>query len=515
MKRIKKLYILLLLLLMGSNALYAQDVLWEKVYDNSNRVETAYAIAETPNKNYIVAGTSTYGYGNGNSPALEAKIYLVRTDSNGTKINERLIGKSGYKFCYAYAAGVGSDGSVYVAGAARTDFNTQWDVYVVKLSADLQTIIWDRVVGGTGSEWAYSLVLDEASNRIIVVGTTTSNQSGTSINNYQGFALPLLLSNGSNPWTSAQVWGNAGSNEVMKAARKTSDGFIFAGTTVANTDTSSLDVYIVKTPNNLSTSWTKTFNVEKDDITGGVALLPGGGYAIVGYSSLGPNRFKSFLLRTDANGNLLSVGGKIQYPEGREALNSIQTRTDGSFIMAGSTSVDKEVGQYYTYVMITTPSGAKSTDIKIGGSPNSAAHALVITSDGNVLVTGRNLISVPAQSIARNDHFYVAKIAICNRTGTYDQEIDINWPNAMPEMPVICNVYVRQPDGNLIYQGRTNADGKLVVRCIKKDDVIEITTSRYMPVYSSRKFTITATSPSQNPVVIPLAIPYTDPGISN
>ncbi len=511
MKMIKKFYTLLLLLFASSNVFYAQDVIWEKRYNNSDRVETAYAIAEAPNNNFIIAGSSTYGYGAGNSPALEAKMYIVRIDSSGAKINEKLIGKSGYKFCYAYAVGVGSDGSVYVAGAARTDFNTNWDVYVLKLSANLQTVIWERIVGGSGSEWAYSLALNEASNQVVVAGTTTSNQSGASINNYQGFALPLLLNNGSNAWTSASIWGNSNSNEVIKAVRKTSDGFIFAGTTIANTDNGESDVYLLKTSNNLQVTWTKTFNVEKDDITGGISLLPSGGYTVVGYSSLGPNRFKSFLLRTDTNGNLLSNGGKVQYPEGRDALNSIQTLTDGSFIMAGSTSVDKEVGQYYTYLMKTTTSGVKSTDLKIGGSPNSAAHALIISSDGSIIVVGRDLKGIPEQNLARNDHFYVAKVALCNRAGAYDQEIDLDWPNAGPEMPVICNVYVRQPDGNLIYQGRTNSDGKLVLRCIKKDDVIEITTSRYMlPVFTQGKRTITATQPNQNPIVILLS-PFVNP----
>ncbi len=147
------------------------NMLWNKTYGREHG-EWAAAIVQTDDGGYALAGCA-YPWG---TSATTTDFWLVKTDTNGTKLWDKLYGSTSY-FEYAYAFVQTSDGGYALAGDTYTPgAPDSHDFWLVKTSAN-GTKLWDKFYGGTQSEVSFALV-QNADSGYALAGYTKSFGAG-------------------------------------------------------------------------------------------------------------------------------------------------------------------------------------------------------------------------------------------------------------------------------------------------------------------------------------------------
>ena len=183
------------------------NMVWNTLL-GGNLDELAYSIRQATDGNYIISGYSTSS-ANGNVTGTNHSIglrecWIVKLDATGNPIIwNKLLGGSGDEVAYSIVPT--TDGGYIMAGysnsAATGDVsgvnNGGQDYWIVKLDAS-GNILWNKLLGGSGNETAYSIV-QTTDGGYLVAGTSTSSSSGdvTSSNHGQGdFWIIRLDANG-------------------------------------------------------------------------------------------------------------------------------------------------------------------------------------------------------------------------------------------------------------------------------------------------------------------------------
>lgn len=156
-------------------------------------------------------------------------LVLVHSPVRGRQlVHATFAGGSGGD--YAYALALAEDGSVYVAGdTVSPDFpvtpgvfthgeegGTGSDMMILKLSADLGTLLAATTIGGSTSDWAIDLALDSTGNLILTGAAgplfpTTAGAYDTSYNGGQSdIAVLILTPDLENLLASTYVGGSGG-----------------------------------------------------------------------------------------------------------------------------------------------------------------------------------------------------------------------------------------------------------------------------------------------------------------
>lgn len=130
--------------------------------------ENAYAVQETEDGGFIIAG-DTWSMGNGNTDFLVMKI-----DRDGGEIWRRSFG--GEKFERAYALRRTADGNYVVAGYTSSYGAGDKDGMVVKFSPDGEEI-WRTIFGWEAFDILFAVDVTPE-NRVIATGTTASRGAG-------------------------------------------------------------------------------------------------------------------------------------------------------------------------------------------------------------------------------------------------------------------------------------------------------------------------------------------------
>jgi hypothetical protein len=125
-------------------------MMWERTYGGTD-YDNAYALIQTSDDGYALAGyTQSFGAG---SP----DFWLVKTDATGTMMWNRTYGGT-YCDDLAYALAQTSDGGYALAGV-RGSFGTgSDDFWLVKTDA-AGTMMWNRTYGGWSTDQSFALVL--------------------------------------------------------------------------------------------------------------------------------------------------------------------------------------------------------------------------------------------------------------------------------------------------------------------------------------------------------------------
>ncbi|HKR05656.1 MAG TPA: T9SS type A sorting domain-containing protein, partial [Bacteroidia bacterium] len=163
----------------------------------------------------------------------------------------------------------------------------------------------------------------------------------------------------------------------------TDGGYIIAGWTYSY-GAGSGDVYLIKTDAFGDTLWTKTFGGVYDDRGYSVQQTTDGGYIIAGYTTFFVvNYYDVYLIKTDANGNLLwakSYGGSTL---GGDVGYSVKQTADGGYIISGRTYSFGGGGNIY---LIKTDANGDSLWTKT--LDEDKGWSCQQTTDGGYIITG-------------------------------------------------------------------------------------------------------------------------------
>ena len=355
------------------------SMIWSRTYGGTGD-DVANSLIATSDGGYALAG-STFSFGSGEyqqvSGGIPENFWLVKTDAVGNMLWNQTYGGTGPDWANSLVAT--SDGGYALVGIwnyseypqtnGRSPY--QADVWLVKTDT-LGNMEWNRTYGGPGNDWATSLV--------------------------------------------ATVDG----------------GYAFAGyTNLDGNEMEFTDAWLVKTDAFGNIEWNRTYDQGPYDSFSSLVTTLDGGYALTG------NEF--WLVKTDALGNMEwnQTYGENTGPRSAHALVGTP---DGGYAIAGirewGNSGYKNI-QYssVSWLFKTNSSGGLEWDRTIGEIPASlnTAWSLVATTDRGYVMAGDPLVKI-------------------NSNGFVD------WSDSYRETRNMARSVVQTADGGYIIAGTANSD---------------------------------------------------------
>jgi uncharacterized delta-60 repeat protein len=383
---------------------------WQKALGGSDS-EYAQSIQPTADGGYIVAGytlsTDEDVTGNhGNEDAWVVKI----SNSGSLQWQKTLGGTSGD---FAESIQPTPDGGYIMAGWTEsndgdvTGNHGYYDAWVVKLNST-GSLQWQKALGGTYSEDVTSIQLTPDGG-YIVAGMASSTDGDVTGNHGGGDVWVVKLSStGSLLWQKAL--GGSAEDRPSNIQPTLDGGYIVAGYTSSNDgdvtgNHGSHDAWVVKLTSTGSVQWQKALGGTDWDEATSIQPTPDGGFIVAGYT-LSTNG--------DVTGNhgggdvwvvKLSSTGSLQWQKAlggtySDDAYSIQTTSDGGYIMAGTTgSTDGDVtgshGNYDAWVVKLGPELSTTGFVK---------EALVVyPNPTKTLLTVQNNHQTPFEKIVITD----------------------------------------------------------------------------------------------------------------
>ncbi|MEI7897355.1 MAG: T9SS type A sorting domain-containing protein [bacterium] len=410
------------------------DTLWTKTYGGTGQ-ERAYAVAQTSDGGFIITGyTNSFG-------VVNADVYLIRTDGNGNTVWSKTYGGDGLDF--GYAVKQTSDGGFIVAGS--TDLGSaNGSLYLLKIRSNGDTL-FTKVIGGTGIDRA-SAIRQTTDGGFIIGGYTSSFGAGgndfyllktTSAGNiswektYGGansdqgndvqqtsdggyifagnsmsfgagaYDVYLIKTDANGVATWSKTYGGVNS-EYGNAVQQTIDG----GYIIAGYSASFPGDYLIKTDAAGNPLWTKTIGGPVFDWGNSMQQTIDGGFIIGGYTmSFGAGNMDLSLIKTDANGNISCsevTPATITAPAATQTGSPISQVTSGGQVRTPAT-VGHSGGTVST-VCFTTAVNEQTAGNSIAVAPNPFNREIIIrgTKENETLLVsdfaGRIILQQPADS---------------------------------------------------------------------------------------------------------------------
>lgn len=307
------------------------------------QTDVAHSIIQTTDGGYAVAGY-TWSFGGGSN------AYIAKLDASGSLQWTRTLGGTGWddissiiqttdggyiavgssifkfdangtlEWCEDISGGSSCiiqtlDGGYAVAGNTNTFGAGQYDMFIVKLNSS-GMLHWARTLGGTGSDYAFS-----------IVQTIDSGYALTGISSLgTGLFTVIKLNNSGFPQWAKTIDGDASS--IIKT---TDGGFAVVG----RTPPIPYDYYIIKLDSAGVLQWTRTVGLRDANIAKSIIQTSDGGYAVAGYTQYIEGYPDWYIVKLDTAGVVewsRVVGGGME--AGDEAFSVIRTM-DGGYAVAG------------------------------------------------------------------------------------------------------------------------------------------------------------------------------------
>ncbi|MCF8293672.1 MAG: hypothetical protein K9I70_07660, partial [Chitinophagaceae bacterium] len=343
----KKLIYVFLFIVIESTATFAQSptIQWQKCLGGSSW-EQAMSINQTVDGGYIVAGYSASNDGDVTGNHGSADYWVVKLNSTGVVQWQKSLGGSGDDA--AFSVQQTADSGYIVAGwSASNDGDVTGnhgyaDYWVVKLTAT-GVIQWQKSLGGTGSDYPYS-IQQTADSGYIVAGYSYSTDGDVTGNHGSAdYWVVKLNSTGVVQWQKSL--GGTGGDGAYSIQQTADSGYIVAGGSESNDgdvtgNHGSADYWVVKLNSTGVVQWQKSLGGSGDDAANSIQQTADSGYIVAGYSTSNDG---------DVTGNhgsgdywvvKLNSTGVVQWQKslggsGDDAANSIQQTADSGYIVAG------------------------------------------------------------------------------------------------------------------------------------------------------------------------------------
>jgi hypothetical protein len=222
---------------------------------------------------------------------------LLKIDSMGQKVFEKTFGGVSNEIGKSIVQ-ITSDSSYVMTGYTSSSGVGGYDIFLVKADK-AGNLIWQKTIGGTDWDFAYSLQTT-VDGGFIIGGTTYSYGSG----NADGYVVKTNA-NGDTTWT--KTYGGANDDE-FKSVIQTSDGnYALTGYTKSYNDSDSGDVWVLKIDALGDTLWRKFYGGSGEDFGNEIIEHPNGDFFVAGgTSSFGVGKIDGYALKLSNFGIQLS-----------------------------------------------------------------------------------------------------------------------------------------------------------------------------------------------------------------
>ena len=224
------------------------NITWQKTLGGASD-DRANSVMQTADGGYIVAGYAQSKSGDVTGThwgGSDPDVWVVKLDASGNIAWQQSYGGSGED--RAYAVRQTGDGGYIVAGSTTSsDGNVSGkhgtshgnqDYWVIKLDAS-GSLTWQKCLGGTGNDIAYS-VRQTSDSGYIVAGTASSGDSTDSdISGYHGhtgsdYWVVKLDASGNISWQ--KCLGGSGTEDARSIEQTSDGGYIVMGSTMSSPD---------------------------------------------------------------------------------------------------------------------------------------------------------------------------------------------------------------------------------------------------------------------------------------
>lgn len=367
------------------------DTVTAQTYGNigGSGEDESYAMARATDGGYYLAGYTT-AMGEWAGDAL-----LIRTDSNGVKIWDRVIGTSSITE-RLFDAKATADGGCIVVGETESYGQGDRDAWILKIDST-GAVTWSKTIGGLYVDSFRGVELT-SDGGYIACGYT--EKFGGSAAFFDGYVVKFT-SNGTVSWT--KTFG-MGSYEVMYKVRQTADGgYIVAGNS-HNVGAGNFECYLVKFDSTGTLTWDQVYGGSADDRFYDVIQTPDGGYLACGWtSSFGAGSTDGIVIKTTSTGTVSwarTYGGTgSDYPIG------VLEADDGGYVFGGQTT-SFGGGNWDGYLIKTDSAGNSNCNDTTATVTASNVTASIgtggTTSTGGAIGTGAAAVTHPAFGLDTN-----------------------------------------------------------------------------------------------------------------
>ena len=330
--------------------------------------DIAYDVAIDSSDNIIMVGSTTSD-GAGNNDCLIAKY-----TSSGTLLWDKTLGGSSVDIAYGVA--VDSSDNIIMVGYVRLSVFSNPDLLVAKYNTS-GTLLWAKALGGGPEDSAQGVSVDSSDN-IIVVGYTLSDGAGG-----PDFLIAKYNTSGTLLWD--KTLGGPGSEFAYGVDVDSSDNIVVVGGGTSD-GAGNYDFFIAKYNSSGTLLWDKTLGGSSAEFGYGVAVDSSDNIVVVGYTlsdGAGSNDF--LIAKYNSSGTLLwdkTLGGT-----GSDTANSVSIDSFDNIVVVGSTASDG-AGSNDFLVTKYNSSGTLLWDKTLGGTGSDTANSVSIDSFDNIVVVG-------------------------------------------------------------------------------------------------------------------------------
>jgi len=401
----KKL-LLLSILFFNSIISFSQvpTIQWQKSFGGTN-LDMAYAIQQTADGGYIVAGGTVSNDGDVTQNNGGLNYWIIKLDNTGGIQWQKNYGGSGNDV--AKSIKQTNDGGYIVAGCSSsnnmdvTSNNGFEDYWIVKLD-NIGTIQWQKSLGGSLGDGANSIQQTFDGGFIIAGSASSGDGDVIGYHGGPGDCWIIKMDNtGTIQWQ--KCLGGTGNEEANEIKQTTDGGYIVVGYSDSNDGDVTgnhawNDYWIVKLNNFGNIQWQKCLGGTSHEIANAVQQTTDGGYIITGFSNsidgditTNNGDYDYWIVKLNNLGSIQwqkSLGGS-----GGDFAKSIQQTTDGGYIVAGSSdSNDGNVTGNHAWndywVVKLNNFGSIQWQKSVGGTDFDNAFSIQQTTDGGYVVAG-------------------------------------------------------------------------------------------------------------------------------
>jgi hypothetical protein len=324
------------------------NVQWQKCLGGTGDDHSS-SVQQTTDGGYIVAGRTGSNDGDATGNHGDWDYWVVKLDSSGNIQWQKCLGGTGSDF--ASSIQQTTDGGYIVAGYTYsnegdvTGNHGYSDYWVVKLNSS-GNVQWQKCLGGTGDDFASS-VQQTTDGGYIVAGQTGSNDGDVTGNHGYGDCWVVKLdSSGNILWQ--KCLGGTSVEWAFSIQQTTDGGYIAAGRTGSNDGDVTgnhgyWDYWVVKLDSSGNILWQKCLGGTIDESASSIQQTADGGFIVTGID-LSNNGdvtghhgfYDCWVVKLDGSGNIQwqkCLGGI-----GDDAATDVQETTDGGYIVAGATA---------------------------------------------------------------------------------------------------------------------------------------------------------------------------------
>jgi hypothetical protein len=291
MKSSFRIFFILIIFLSGfASSVYSQNVIWQKCFGGSD-FEYAYSSLETPDGGFILCGTTSSLDGEVTGIHEGSDIWIEKIDETGKLIWQKCLGGNGMD--NGRAIQHTADGNFIIAGSTNSTNGDvsgnhgDYDGWIIKIDTS-GNIIWQKCLGGTGIDEAYSIE-PTSDGGYFITGTTNSND-GDITGNHGAFDFWVVKIDCNGGFVGQKCLGGSAEDFGNYGVQTNDNGYIITGLT-RSTDGDVTgnhgndDLWTVKLDSNMDLVWQNCYGGSAADGGTKIQQTADGGFIQLGYSA--------------------------------------------------------------------------------------------------------------------------------------------------------------------------------------------------------------------------------------